>query len=52
MLTIRLMDQMVQKLQLKNIENFKLFDTCDLDLDLMTLVLILNLNNILTYLLA
>ena len=41
---------MVQKLQLKNTEKSKLFGACNFDLDLMALVLILNLNIILTYL--
>ena len=36
--------------QLQNIDKFKLFGVCDLDLDLMTLVLILNLLITLTYL--
>ena len=49
MSNINLPDQMVQKLQLKMTEKFKLFGPCDIDIDPMTLVLILYLNVILTY---
>ena len=41
---------MVQKLWLRNTENFMLFDVYDLDFDPITLVFKLDLNNIVTYL--